>query len=200
MPSPQCTVVKSIFAPFSIDWLVDRYQPRVVVIQRNPLGTVSSWLKLGISEFDLTTRPAIRDRYLGPLGIDLPPRGASQLVITAWTVGLLTSVLGEAVARHPEWLLVDHEYLCIEPQEKISDLYQRLGLTWNDAVDRYLAEADRPGDGLMPFRVTRDQPEQWRERLSTEEVGEIQGVLQQFPAKGWVFRPTRETMAVPPRP
>ena len=57
VPGPKCSVVKSIFLPFAVDWLVERYEPRVVVIQRNPLGVVSSWMKLGISEPDPPPAP-----------------------------------------------------------------------------------------------------------------------------------------------
>ena len=53
----QSIVVKTIYATFSLDWLVARYQPQVIAMQRNPLNVVSSWRELHIPLFDLATRP-----------------------------------------------------------------------------------------------------------------------------------------------
>jgi hypothetical protein len=188
-------VVKSIYAHFYVDWLLEHYQPRVIAIQRNPLNVVSSWIALGVHGFDLLERPVIRERYLEPLGIVPPPPDAPVLHRAAACVGLLTTVLGDHVARHPEWLFVTHETLCADPQVRIRDVCERVELTWTDDIERFLAESNRPGDGFSHVRVTREQPKRWRERLTDQQVAEIEGVLAQFPSRGWVRRP--EVAATP---
>ena len=40
---PERTAIKSIYSAFYLEWLVQRYDPRTVVIQRHPLNVVSSW-------------------------------------------------------------------------------------------------------------------------------------------------------------
>lgn len=183
---PDRTVVKSIYAAFSLDWLVETYQPRTIVIQRNPLNVVSSWRELGIPGFDLVSRPALlaryRDRFEGdPLGPD-----ASELSRIAWQVGLITTAIGDSLERHPEWHLVTHEVLCEDPKVRIREVCELAGLPWSDDVVRFLDESNRPGEGLKPQRVTKDQPDRWRSRLSDDEVEEIQGILARFPRRGWV--------------
>lgn len=187
-----CTVVKSIYAIFSLDWLIERYHPQVVVIQRHPLNVVSSWRQLNIPLFDLASRPAIAQRYLEPLGI-APPTGAPELTRIAWHVGLLTHVLGDTAERHPEALLVTHEDLCVEPITGMRDVFERLGLVWTADVESFLAASNRPGEGLQPVRVTTEQPDRWRKRLTDAEVDEIEGVLDQFPRRGWVRAPAAIT-------
>jgi hypothetical protein len=191
MPSrSDFTVVKSIYAVFSLDWLVERYNPQVIAIQRHPLNVVSSWRQLHIPLFDLAARPAIIDRYLEPLGIEPPRVDASELSRIAWQVGLLTHVLGDAVDGHPEWRMVTHEDLCREPVTGMRDTFDSLGLAWTDDVERFLNESNRPGEGLEPTRVTTEQPHRWRKRLTDAEVEEIEGVLDRFPRRGWVRVPT----------
>lgn len=183
-------IVKSIYAIFCLDWLVGRYQPQVLVIQRHPRNVVSSWRQLDIPLFDLASRPAIKERYLEPLGIAPPEAQSSALAKIAWNVGILTHVLGEAVERHPEWHLVTHEDLCREPATRIGKIFEMLGLAWTPDVEHFLSSTNRPGEGLKPIRVTTEQPDRWRGRLSSDEVDEIEGVLAQFPRAGWVRGPT----------
>ena len=183
------TVVKSIYATFCLDWLVERYQPRVIAIQRDPLNVISSWRELEIPLFDLATRPAIIERYLEPLGIGQLPRGASELMRIASTVGILTHALGETLDHHPDWRLVTHEDLCRDPAAEIRGVFDELGLVWTDEVERFLHTSNRPGEGLQPVRVTTEQPDRWRKRLSSAEVEEIAGVLDQFPRRGWIRAP-----------
>ena len=43
---PRHVVVKSVNSVFSLDWIVKRYTPKVLVLRRNPLNVVSSWVVL----------------------------------------------------------------------------------------------------------------------------------------------------------
>lgn len=183
--APQ-VVVKSIYAPFAVDWLVRNYDPKVVVIQRNPLNVISSWLELDLSGFDLLTRPSVRERYLDPLGVPPQNGDTSPLQLVARWVGLLGMVLGEHLSRHPQWLQVTHEDLCVDPEQSIHAVCDAVGLTWSDAVVRFLAESNRPGEGFSHVRVTREQSTRWRKRLSVDQVAEIEAELARFPARGWV--------------
>lgn len=186
---PPHVLVKSIYAMFAVDWIVANYQPRVIVIQRNPLNVVSSWVELGLHGFDLLDRPRLDARYLRRLDIVPPGTDASDLQRTAAWVGLLTTALGEELERHADWLLVTHEDLCADPQNRIREVCERLGLTWTDASASFVRDSDRPGEGFSSVRITRDQPSRWRVRLSDDQVREIEEVLAQFPSRGWVRQP-----------
>jgi hypothetical protein len=183
---PERTVAKSIMCLFSLDWLVDRYEPRVVVLQRNPRNVVSSWRELRIPLFDLATRPEYREKHGDRLGIPPPPPAAAELAFITWHVGFLTEVLADACARHPTWMVVDHEALCADPSVRIREVFDAAGLPWSPDVDRFLADHDRPGVGLKPVRVTKEQPDRWRQRLTDAEVAEVDAVLGGFAHHGWI--------------
>jgi hypothetical protein len=185
----ESVVVKTIYASFSLEWLVARYRPRVIAMQRNPLNVVSSWRELQIPLFDLATRPIIRSRYIDPLGIEPPSAQASEVARIAWHVGLLTHVIAQALEGHPDWCFVTHEDLCQDPATTIRSICEQVGLTWTDEVDRFLSENNRRGEGLTPVRIAAEEPTRWRERLSAQDVGEIEEVLHAFPTRGWVRPP-----------
>jgi hypothetical protein len=181
-------VVKSVYALFALEWLWARYRPDVLVVQRHPLNVVSSWREQRIPLFDLTTRPAIIE-YVGRRGLALPPQHGRELARIAWCVGLLATVVGDALNRHEEWILATHDDICADPVSALGALAGRLRLGWSPDIDRFLAQNDRPGNGLAPVRVAREQPQRWRVRLDAREVEEVTAVLRSFPGHGWVREP-----------
>jgi hypothetical protein len=183
---PERVAIKTIYGAFSLDWIVDRYNPRVIVLQRNPLNVVSSWRELQIPGFDLISRPAILDRYRDRFEGDPLDQSASELTKISWQVGLLTTAIGDSLERHPHWLLVNHEDLCVDPLSRIRDVLERAGMPWSVDVERYIDESNQPGRGLKTQRVTKDQPDRWKARLSNDEVAEISSVLARFPRRGWI--------------
>ena len=72
------------------------------------------------------------------------------------------------------------------PEPSFRGIFERLGLDWGTQVEEFLDANNRPGEGLRPVRVTAEQPDRWRRRLSDAEVDEIQEVLDRFPRRGWV--------------
>jgi hypothetical protein len=183
---PEHCLVKTVNAQFAIDWIASRYDAKVVVVRRNLLSVIGSWLQLGFvpyaidTPFELSDHPVIRREFLEPLAVRPPSRDAPMMRRIAWHVGLLSLGLERAVARHPEWTVVDHEDLCASPTAGFRDVFSATGLTWTKAVESELRRLDKPGSGVRPQRVTRDQIDSWKARLSAEQVAEATGILQDF--------------------
>jgi hypothetical protein len=183
---PENCVTKTVHAQFAIEWIAARYDPIVIVIRRNLLSVIGSWLQLGFvpyaidTPFELRDHPVIKRDYLEPLGLDPPSRDAPMMQQIAWHVGLLSLGLDRAIAQHPEWIVVDHEGLCESPFERFRELFSRTGLTWTDAVDRELYRLDKPGTGVGPQRVARDRVDSWKVSLTPEQVVEANRILQPF--------------------
>ncbi len=187
---PDRVAVKSVFTAYCLEWLAETYSPKVVMLQRNPLSIVASWRDLQVPLFDLATRPYLLEKYGSRYKESPPSEGESELTKIAWTVGLLTTAMGDSLERHPEWLLVDHEDLCIDSRTKFKTLCERLEIPWSETVTEFLQKSNRPGEGLEPIRVTAEQVDKWKKRLTSAEVEEISEVLDRFPKKGWVRYPS----------
>ncbi len=185
----QRNIAKTIYACFSIEWIVKNYNPQVIVTQRHPYSVIASWRDLGLPKFDLLTRPELLKRYRDRFEGEPPTAKDSELTQVAWLVGLQTAVLGEAVERHPEWVVVNHEDMCIDPVEKFRALCKIMRIPWSDDVEEFLESSNRPGEGMVTNRVTSEQVDKWRRVLSVEEVQEISSVLNRFPNHGWVVKP-----------
>jgi hypothetical protein len=173
-------VVKSVQSILSLDWVFERFRPRVLVVERNPLNVLASWSELGFvrkpSDMDRVAEIA-RRRW----GVDRPADDAPHLVQQAFVYGALTAAIRDAVGRHDDWVCTTHEHLCVDSRDRFAELAGRLGLQWGEAADRFLRESDREGRGFRTNRRTGDQPERWRERLDEDQVRVILEILGRFP-------------------
>jgi sulfotransferase family protein len=197
-------VVKSVHCARSLEWVADRFDPAVVVVERHPFGVISSWRKLGWDDFLDADHDALR-YSAAILGVDPPPPEASWLERAAWHYGVLSSYLERARRRHPEWLVVRHEVLCAGPEPAFRRLSGRLGLRFTDETARFLAASNRPGDGYTTHRLWHEQVDGGRSRLTPPERALVLATLDRFtgalpaptPLPAWPARSGQPSEVVP---
>ena len=179
-PTDGPVVVKSVQSILALDWVWERFRPRVLVVERNPLNVLASWIELGYVR-NARERDAIAAFASRRWGIAPPEPGSPQLVHQAFTYATLATELREAAGRHPEWTVVRHEELCVEPSKSFRALAERVGLVFGPAAEQFLGESDAEGTPYRTLRRPAEQPERWRERLDAEQVATIRDVLSRFP-------------------
>jgi len=179
-------VAKTVVAQFCLDWLVQRYRPQMVLIQRHPLNVVASWLTLPEPLYGLPENEVVARRVVEPLGFPAAPQSGPHVAQVAWCVGVLTATLHVASLSNPGWLVITHEDMCDDPVARFRNLAGRLDLSWSQGSDRAVAESQRPGSGRVTNRIAADLPEKWRRVLSDEDAHTALAVLDAFPAKGWI--------------
>jgi hypothetical protein len=178
-PAPGPLVVKSVHCARSLEWVADRFDPAVVVVERHPFGVISSWRKLGWDDF-LDNDPGALRYAMAVLGVDPLPQGAPWLERAAWHYGLLSSYLEQARRRHPDWLVVRHEVLCSGPEPAFQRISARLGLQFTEATARFLSASNRPGEGYSTHRLWHEQVDGGRSRLTPAERALVLAVLDRF--------------------
>ena len=156
-------IAKSVFAPFALDWLVDRYHPRVVLIERHPVDVVLSWMRLDFLVGDLATRERIRSEYVEPLGIPSWDAAAPRLLQVSWAVGLIMSAMRHQSRTRPDWKVVSHEAISRHPAI-IRQLATSLGLRWSAeaeaaALQRAEARPSSPHDRHVATEFLSQFPE-----------------------------------------
>jgi hypothetical protein len=179
-------LAKTVNAQFAIEWVAQRYGATVVIIRRNLLSVVGSWLDLGFepyvddTPFQLPDHPVIQREFLRPRSIEAPRKDAPLLERIAWHVGLLSLGLEQAAARHPEWVIVDHEDLCASPIERFRTMFVATGLEWTAAAEAKLGALNTPGAGTQTARIARDRIDSWKTSLSDAQVREVTRILAPF--------------------
>ena len=176
-PGVRHVVVKTVRAEFTAEWIAARFAPTVLLVERNPLNVLSSWIDLGYARDDreFGAYAARAERW----GIT-PPVEPVEVERQTFTYAVMATALREAATRHG-WLRTTHEHLCVDSIVRFRELATRLGLEWGDEAARFVEASDREGSGYRTERRTADQPERWRHRLTDEQVERILATLERFP-------------------
>lgn len=199
-PAPGTVVVKSVNAAFSAAWLAERYDPQVVVLRREPLDIVSSWLAVGMADlWPIGREGRPQPGVLARRGLRAP-EGLRDAAAAAWDVGALLLALQEAAAAHPRWVVRSYEELSREPVAAVRALFDEVGLGWDPAVEAYLEAADQPGfvvhqgtasthpnalgAGEAGTRRATGGP-QYLRRMSPEQIADARRVLERFELGAW---------------
>jgi hypothetical protein len=169
-----------VHGPLALEWIGRRFNPEVVVVRRHPYNVLASRLEMGF-------RPGERDvRSSGQFaahawGVEPVRPDDPKLFQAAFHLGVILLALSDAVQRHPEWHMVSHEELCLDPVARLSAVAGRIGLEWTPNTEAFVRESNRPGSGYATNRVAEEQPQRWRARLSPEQVSMIDAALARLP-------------------
>lgn len=182
----RAAVVKTVYGPLSAEWVVELCGlDSVLVVFRNPLNVVSSWLSLGWLDSGgrepvAALAPAAQDELSARFG---PPPSGSRLGRAAWLIGVMSCVLDDT-ARRLGWQRVVHEELCAGPGAAYPQVAASLGLEWSRRGDDLLAADNRAGSGYELSRFAAELPDAWRSRLKDEEADEIARAVERLPLPG----------------
>jgi hypothetical protein len=177
-------IVKSVYSSLCVEWIAGRWPVEVVIVLRNPLNVVSSWLDLGwlgtgTRDVLSTIDPEAEQRLSARYGLGAPP--STPIGRAARLIGLLTCELREVANRHPQWHVAVHEDVCAAPSSRLRALTEDLGLEWPLAMDDLVEQTNRPGRAFETRRIAADLPEAWRHRLRDEEVEQVISALEGVP-------------------
>jgi hypothetical protein len=185
-PSRQLVVTKSVMCPFSLDWIIDRYSPPVVWVRRNPLNIVASLIEVGASYEGmqrLYTRygdPVLQATLIEPLGLPVPPADLDLVDQCAYWVGLNSAAYQQSADLHGDFVIVEHDTLCLAPAEGFARLCAQLGVGWSEAGEAFVRKSNKEGEGFTTNRITALEPERWRRMLADREA-ELRAILGRFP-------------------
>jgi Sulfotransferase family len=177
-------LIKTVHAPLAIEWLASEFEIDVLAIFRSPASILASWISLDYNDqyAPFCQIPSVQ-RLAEGLGVPQP--GPDHLEQMIWQICLLTTALEQAAARHPHWIVRHHEQLCRDPNQEFRQLHTELDLQWSAQAESELEERNHPGKGFRVRRVTADLPDNWKQRLTSHQVAELQRVMTWFPLKSW---------------
>lgn len=137
-----CLVAKMVHACFKAEWFAERYGAKIVLLQREPLGQISSWVRNGtFSVYPVTMllkrvvlQRAVRDRLpdVCKQADDWRQRGKPYELMAAWW-SLLEALYLHYVGHHG-WPLVYYEDFCTNPTAEFKTLFAQCGLTFDQDV------------------------------------------------------------------
>lgn len=185
---------KDPIAVFSSDWLFNKFNFQIVVLVRHPAAFASSLKRLGLfhpfshfmqqqklmDEFPINFRKkieeytAIQVKY----GSIKYPDQIDQIILL-WN--LIYSYVHTKASQYPEWLVIKHEDISLNPQKYFTKIFKYLSV---DIDDRILSKILGYSDSNNPVEIKADEWHQlkrnskenifnWKKRLTKAEIERI---------------------------
>lgn len=179
----QRPLIKDPFAVFSAGWFARALGCRVVITVRHPAGFASSLKRLGwqFDFADLLAQPLLMRDWLEPYRSEMEAAQARPEDLFG-QAGLLWRMIYAAVSRvqddHPDFLVVRHEDLSLDPVGGYRRLYRTLGLAFTPRVEQTIHRstgagnpAERPSEAIYTTRLdSRLNLDNWKRRLEPGEI------------------------------
>lgn len=178
-------LMKDPIALLSAEWLCERFDMDVMIMVRHPGAFAWSYRRIAEPNrfADLAHQEALMEGPLAPY-FDEVERGARTVdpieqAAILWRI--LYAIVIRFQDRHPDWEIVRHEDLSVDPQRAYLDLFERFGLSFTEKTRRFI---DRTTSHLNPVdapegrlhhirRNSRDNVRVWQRRLSREEIAQV---------------------------
>ncbi len=181
-----CPLMKDPIALFSTPWLAKRFEMKVIVMIRHPLGFAGSLKKADWHHpfAHFLDQPLLMEAHLEPFRTQIEDFAGRHPDIVDQAI-LLWNIAHHVIAKfresHPEWIYVRHEDLSKDPVEGFESLFQVLGLDFSDAIRREIAESSttqqKPDEQTRFDCLQRDSLANltnWRKRLTEDEINRVE--------------------------
>lgn len=171
-------LIKDPWAGFAAEWLHRTYSAPTVVIVRHPIPTVTSYQRLSwrFPLAEMTRMDELMADHLQPIlgGLDIEALDDHENGAVMWRCYYKT--LATFLDRNPGMTAVRHEDLSAEPVPVLRELYGRLGLVFDERVERLVHEHTRAGNqglatGTQVHQLRRDSSAiatAWRGKVTPE--------------------------------
>ena len=177
-------LLKDPFAVFSAPWFASRLGSRVVITVRHPAAFASSLKRLSwrFQFNDLLSQPLLMKHLLQPFRAEIeavPPDDTVGQAALLWKI--IYHTVDEYHRQNPEFIILRHEDLSLNPLEGFSKLYSALGLHFNTRTQQTVIESsstDNPRevstDAVHAYRLnSRANLAHWKSRLTRDELQRI---------------------------
>jgi hypothetical protein len=183
----QRLLLKDPFAVFSTPWFSRRLHCKVVITVRHPAAFVSSLKRLNwpFDFQDLLNQPLLMRDHLEPYREEMQSVQAGDVIGQAallWK--LIYHVVHASRKRNPEFLIVRHEDLSLNPISGYRALYTALGLEFTPRVEKTIlnsSSSENPRElsrkKVHAFKLdSRANVDNWKKRLTPEEIERVRAM------------------------
>jgi sulfotransferase family protein len=176
-------IIKDPTACFSSDWLYENYRMEVLVIVRHPAAFAASLKRMNwtFSFQHLLQQERLMNDHLFPFRSEMEagPKDVVEQAALLWK--MIYHVLTGFAAKHPDWIIVTHESLSLNPVQGFKQLFERFGLEWSESTRREIEEYSSarnptdpaPGVAHVLRRNSAENVGRWRTSLSRSEIQHI---------------------------
>lgn len=177
-------IIKDPFAVFSTPWFARRLGCKIVITVRHPAGFASSLKRLNwpFDMRNLLEQPLLMRDWLEPFREQMTALASDDIIGQAsllWR--MIYGTISKYREKHPDFYIVRHEDLSLDPVTAYRSLYQVLGLKFTPRVQKIIltsSSSENPKE-VSPSSAhavkldSRTNLYNWKRRLSAPEIKRI---------------------------
>ena len=186
----QRPLFKDPFAVFSTPWFAKRLNCKVVITVRHPAAFASSLKRLNwpFDFQDLLAQPLLMRDHLEPYREEIQTVRADDMIGQA---SLLWKLIYRSVhatrEANPDFLIVRHEDLSVDPIPGYRALYAALGLEFTSRVEKTIlnsSSSENPRElsrkKIYAIKLdSRANVDNWKKRLTAEEIERVRRMTEE---------------------
>jgi hypothetical protein len=179
----QRPLLKDPFAVFSAAWFAQKLNCQVVITVRHPAAFASSLKRLNWSfNFrDLLNQPLLMRDHLEEYRADMESAPADVIGQAALLWRMIYRVVHLTRSLRPDFKIIRHEDISLDPVAAYQSLYESLGLTFDHKVRDIIlnSSASENPTELSKNKIhsvkldSRANIDNWKKRLAPEEITRI---------------------------
>ena len=174
-----CKWVKFVIC---LDWVAQNF-PDIQVVQtvRHPVALILSWRELGWEPANALRILLAQSALLeGPLHAIAPVLRDAE---SPWEkrAAFWAAIAYMQLQQHrPGWLLVEHEWLCLDPVPHVRRIVEGMGLEWTERIGQFASGERRAasGAGYGRNRDPRAEIRKWEGKVDEAALREVRSVLE----------------------
>jgi hypothetical protein len=170
-------LIKDPLALMSTEWLAQKFDCDVVALIRHPAAFVASLkVKNWTHSFDHFWEQKDLMEKLSPFASDIekyvktPPDIIEQGILL-WNIDYY--ILNEYRKNHPDWIIIKHEDLSLDPVGEYKKIYQKLDLYFGDSVEKKIRESSSASKAGHLKRDSKKNIHTWKKRLTEGEIERV---------------------------
>jgi hypothetical protein len=179
-------VIKEV-NPLACEWLLQRYQPRLIFLVRHPVAVALSYLKLSWVNINIQNMFFPHENLIGgPIGKwkdHLKSIGSNFWERHGAMQGTILRFVLESLNTYPDSKIVVYEDLCSKPLEIFHELFDFTDLSWDENVEKLVINRSAGGDRGQLYSTSRDSKNMinsWKGKISEEELYNIKNAYCAF--------------------
>lgn len=170
-------LIKDPLALMSTEWLAQKFNCDVVALIRHPAAFVASLkVKNWTHSFDHFLEQKDLMKKLEPFASDIekyvknPPDIIDQGILL-WNIDYY--ILDEYRQNYPDWIIIKHEDLSLDPMGEYKKIYQKLDLDFGVDVEKKIQASSSASKSEHLKRDSKKNINTWKKRLTKKEIERV---------------------------
>jgi hypothetical protein len=186
-------VIKEV-NPLILDYVLERYHPKVIFLARHPAAVALSSFVQGWTKNNLQNKFTKEEFSTFSSDSRFISEGAFW-TMSGQAQGIVQSVISKSLANYPDKIVLKYEDACENPHDSFKQIFDFAGLAFDQQVQDDIASTSKSNGAYNAGqydtkRDSKSMPKKWKNKITEADLNNLQQAYLQweptlYPATEW---------------